>query len=146
MTSPMPPDHEAEFVQAFIAPQRRERWASLSDPRKRSKLLDRLDHHAEYDLDPRYYLRLSGNADRRIEAVIERLTPLRSCHFIGGPLDGATMDLHDALAQTVGRQLGAIISIDPGRVAYYEPHDWRDGRLLLVRDPAARALAARLIA
>ncbi len=145
MTSPMPLGHEAEFVRAFIARQRRERWLSLSDPRKRSKLLDRLDHHAEYDLDPRYRLRLSEDADRRIEAVIERLTPLRSCHFIGGPLDGATMGLHEALAKTVGWQLGAIISIDPGRVAFYEPHDARDGRLLLVRDPAARALAAQLI-
>jgi hypothetical protein len=140
------PEHEAEFVRAFIIPKRRERWSSLSNPKRRSKLLGRLDHHAALDLDPRYQLQLVEDADRLLEAVISQLTPRRGCHFIGGRSDGMTMDLHDALRQASGWQLGTIISVDPGRFAYYEPEDGWNGRFLLVHDPEARALATRLLA
>ena len=50
MTSPLMNEHEVAFVTAFIIPERRERYLSLlGNPKRRSKLLNRLNHAQDID-------------------------------------------------------------------------------------------------
>ena len=48
-------EHESAFVQAFVLRERRERYrALLSNPKKRSVFLDRLNHRFIRDIDDRF--------------------------------------------------------------------------------------------
>lgn len=49
------------------------------------------------------------------------------------------MDLTEALYRIIGFGRAAVISIIPGKLAYFEPENGRDNRWLLVADPALRA-------
>ena len=51
MTSPLMSEHEIGFVSSFIIPERRERYLSLlGNPKRRGKVLNRLNHSQDVDL------------------------------------------------------------------------------------------------
>lgn len=126
-------NHEGSFVQAFISPERRSRYLQLlTDPKRRQKILDRLNYNLDYI--PSLVHELSQSQDR--PEVIEQL--LRSkgagptCHIMSDGLatDGQEAPLLTALKQIWGHSFGSIASCIPGRLAYYKPQAPSRGLIL----------------
>jgi len=129
-------DIEASVVRAFVAPAKRERYVEgLSNPKRRSRFLDRLNHHID-DIDPQ--CRVSIPSASQSAAGIEQLLRARGapseCYVMSSwaRLDGREMPLGEALREVVGRQMGTLISCVPGRLGYYESEEIK-ARYLLER-------------
>ena len=119
-------DHEEAAIRAFAAPARAGRYlALLGSKRGRKKLRVELAH--AFQLDPRYATKVPG-AETTPAAIGTRLRALgapESCHCLSEDtkLDGRELPLAEALAATVGRGMGTLISCVPGALAYYEAED-----------------------
>jgi hypothetical protein len=133
----MDPDEiEVSFLRAFIAPSKRDRYLEgFANPKKRSKLLDRLNHHLD-DLDPRYVFALPRgcHSSSDIEKLLVSRGAPSQCYVMSSldRLDRRGMALRQALDQVVGYQMATLISCIPGRVGFYESEDMK-GRYLLER-------------
>jgi hypothetical protein len=137
---PSQPNHEPAFIESFVVARRREQWLLLAKPKRREKIINHLNHCECVDFDPRTVVPIQGPWSRSdaIPGLIGRVTSTDTCAMIsGGSLDGQTVPLTEALDHVVGSSNGTILSIDPGKVAMYEPENGR-GRCLLIKDPAAR--------
>jgi len=117
-------EHEAGF-EAFLKPQRKERWRKLIGQSKtRAKLLAELHHFA--DVDARWRLdvsreRTSGIADRLVSMGAPEI-----CHVMSdSELDGQTLRVRDALDAVVGSGMGTVLLCVPGELAYLETEDDR---------------------
>src|SRR5260221_7594345 len=100
---------EARVVRAFVAPERKERYLEgLSNPKRRSKILDRLNHHID-DIDSRYRMPLPP--ERHSPAAVEELLRSRGapsvCYVMSSwsRLDGREMQLGEALSDVIGHQM-----------------------------------------
>ena len=113
-------------IRAFAAPKRAGRYLSLlGTPRGRARMRATLAH--AFELDLRYATRLSG-ADSLPPAVAKRLRALGApnvcyCLSENSQIDGRELPLDEALAATVGYQMGTLISCIPGALCYYEGED-----------------------
>lgn len=109
---------EAVTIQAFIAPNRRERWvAMLGSAKGRREQLDRLNHLR--DLDKRYVRWLDSNAD--VVGLLRARGAPREC-FVMSPvaeLDGRVMELGEAIEAVAASMSGAIVSCVAGRLGLY---------------------------
>jgi hypothetical protein len=127
-------EHELQYP-SFLHAQCKERWSSLlSNPKRRQKILDQLNHNP--DLDPRYMIHVPPSEQSR-EAIASRLRKLGApptCYLISdvADLDQRELPLEEALELAVGRGSGTIISCIPGQLAYYEAED-SDERYILHR-------------
>ena len=128
-----PMNHEEATVQSFIIPVRRERYLEfLKSPKNRKKFIDLLAHFKH--LDPKFATNVTGNQSNP-SALLKLLLGKGAgtkCWVISenAELDGKEIDLHNALKETVGRQMGTFISCIPGKLAYFENED---GRYILER-------------
>ena len=118
---------EAKVVRAFVVADRREKYLeALPNPKRRSKVLDRLNHYID-DIDPRYRVPLPP--DKQTPAAIEKLLRSRGapslCYVLSswGRLDGREMSLGDALRDVIGYQMGTLISCIPGQLGFYESEE-----------------------
>jgi hypothetical protein len=125
-------EHE-EALSAFVTPTRRRRFReSLSDPRRRTKLVARFAHFK--DLDARYATRVEGtdSLSKTLVQVLRAKGAPSQCYLLSdeSSLDGRVMDLEDALEAVVGWTFGTFVSSLPGRLAYFEGED---GQYILER-------------
>ena len=119
---------EETFVKTFIARERRDRWMSfLASDKNRSKLLHRLAHVLEDDLDPRFVYDKEAppkDISSQVQQVLtkwRRANPKQLCHVIvNGNKDGETLNLTEGESD-YGLTYGAIIIVIPDKLAYYHP-------------------------
>ena len=107
-------EHETAFVQSFIIRERRERWLShLALPKKRGRLLDRLNHRFHKDLDARFV-----TASR---PQIVGQDP-KECYIIASEerFDGRFVPATEVADVLSAAYFGIVISFIPGKVACYK--------------------------
>lgn len=115
-------EHESAFVNAFVLSNRRARYLSLLDSGKgQSKFRDRLSGALLRDLDRRYLFKDEDVASGAATLIRE---------LGGNPVSfvwAEDPDLHrkfmtlDAAMSSWDSLSGIVISILPGRLAYYRP-------------------------
>jgi len=124
----MHPNDEAT-IRSFIKPVRRPRWLeSLSDPKRREKFLDCLNHCC--DIEERRATPLRSNFD--VSMVLKGLGAPSSCYLISATaaLDGREMPLDEALPEVAKGGWGTLVSCIPGKLAYYYD-EFGERRMLL---------------
>ena len=121
---------EETFVRTFIARDKRERWLSCLASEKsknRLKVVGRLAHVLEKDLDPRFVFdkeappaAIAAQAEEAL-ASWRKANPKQLCYLIAySEKDGQTMPLEDAEAD-FDLTNGVIIIVIPDTLAYYHP-------------------------
>lgn len=137
-------EHEQSLIRAFVQPDKQERFLGfLANPKNRRKFTGALAHFRWFDqrfatprphkVDPKLKL-----WERHTQGIEDILTLLKSkgagltCWVISEDeeIDGREVDLKVALQHVNGREIGAILSCAPGKLAYFEGED---DRLLLAR-------------
>ena len=119
--------HLEALINAFVVPERRDRYLFLArTPRRRGELTNRLAHWR--DFDARRATALPPEARTSPAAVAAFLAAHgapNSCYVLSElrEYDGQAMPLADATAAVVGRGMGTVLSCIPGRLAYYESED-----------------------
>jgi hypothetical protein len=126
-------NHEEALVKAFIPAHRQERFLEIiAKPKKRAKLLTQLAHFKA--LNPKFMVMIPSNQQGPAElAKLLRAKGAGSTCYImseNPKLDGRELDLGTALKETVGGDMGTLISCVPGRLGYFEGED---GRCILER-------------
>jgi hypothetical protein len=126
-------NHEEATIKAFIIPVRQERYLEfLKSPKKRAKFIAQLAHFKH--LDPQFVVHVPGNQQNpsSLQKLLAGKGAGSKCWIISenSELDGQEIDLLTALKETVGYQMGTLISCIPGRLAYFEDED---GRYILER-------------
>jgi hypothetical protein len=122
---------EEALVDAFIVPEKRERYKTFrANPKRRAKLLDGLNHCR--DLDPRYATEIPSGTD--VVSLLRKRGAPERCHVISDvtELDGREMALQEAIDETESHMWGTLIGCVPGRLAYYYG-EAGEQRLLLER-------------
>jgi hypothetical protein len=119
-------DHEQSLIRAFIRPERKIRLLELLKSEKgREKLREGLAHF--HDLDPRFahLVPPSKHRARDIEASLRAKGAPENCYILSesAELDSREMPLGSALAEIVGRGMGAFVSCIPGRLGYFESEE-----------------------
>ena len=118
---------EEVFVKTFVARNMRSRWLTrLVSIKTRSKILGRLAHTFELDLDPRFVYdkdNLPTDIAVRVEKVLnhwKKANPEHLCHIMASSRDrdGEMMNLEEAEAD-YSLTFGAVIIIIPHKLAYY---------------------------
>jgi hypothetical protein len=126
-------NHEEELIRAFILPHRRERFLEMiAKPKKRAKLLTQLSHFKA--LDPRFTIAIPPNRQNpsSLAKILRAKGAGATCYVVSenSRLDGKEVELESALEETVGYQMGTLISCIPGKLGYFEDED---GRCILER-------------
>lgn len=124
---------EEALVKAFIPAHRQERFLEIiAKPKKRTKLLAGLSHFKA--LNPQFMIAIPSNQQNpsALEKLLTAKGAGRMCYVMSenSNLDGREVALATALKETVGAQLGTLISCVPGRLGYFEDED---GRCILER-------------
>jgi hypothetical protein len=111
-------DRENQFVDAFIASAKRDRYRSLlANPHKRSKILNLLNHNL--DLDWSLAKQVKGS---ELESTLLALGASRQgCYFISDcrELDGTTLSLADGIRLAEECQSGSVLDCIPGKLAVH---------------------------
>ena len=119
--------HLEALIEAFVLPERRDRYLFLArTPKRRTELTNRLAHWR--DFAPHRAAALPRDAHASPAAVarfLETQGAPRSCYVLSEAreYDGRVMPLVDAAAAVVGRGMGSVLSCIPGRLAYYESEE-----------------------
>ena len=114
---------ETEFVQAFIIPEKRERYiAFLRSPKRRTKFLRELHHFRDFDSMCVVPLVGANDSSDGLLSELRRRGATDDCHVISvrSDLDGATKPLADVVRLVFAAVEGTIILCLPGKLAYYE--------------------------
>ena len=121
-------NHEEALVKAFIAPLRQERYLEfLTSPKRRKKFIAQLAHFKH--LNPKFMVGIPPN-QQNPSGVMKLLTAKGAgprCWVISenSELDGQETELEAALKETIGMQMGTLISCVPGKLGYFEDEDRR---------------------
>jgi hypothetical protein len=121
-------EHEAAFVRAFILPERQDRWLSgLASAKHREKMLHRLADARDLRADRMTPLEPALASGEALWKHLARLGAPGSCHVISEieDLDGRDLPAVEALEECVGTGLGTVLSLIPGRLAYFEEENPR---------------------
>jgi len=124
-TSDMVEDEEL-LIRAFIRPERKSRLLELlASPKGRKKLRASLAHFRDLDMRFAQTLLPSKNGAGDIEATLRAKGAPDTCHILSesAALDGRDMSLGLALAEIVGRGMGAFVSCIPGKLGYFESEE-----------------------
>ena len=131
-------EHEEAFIRSFVAPDKRERWASLMSTAKgRRKFRNRLCHNFDTELDQRYTYQeghLPDEVSRSVKALLRdagwKKTDL--CYVMAeSDLDGQEMAFEE-LEEDRKAGTAMIVCVIPQRLAYYWTED-RDPDYVLFR-------------
>ncbi len=132
MTPPLVNEHEIGFVSSFIIPERRERYLSLlGNPKRRGKVLDRLNHSQDIDFSLARPVP-PGCVGESLAALLKQMGASETCHVIAdaSEMDGQTMELTEALWRASVHGFGVVLSCLPGRLCFYKPESPTTGYIL----------------
>lgn len=107
-------------------PGKQERYLSMfQSPKGRARLLAKFPHCRDLNME---YARLVSTAQQNANAIAKLLANKGApdlCHVISADpdIDNRELPLHDALAETVGKNMGTFISCIPGKLGYFEFED-----------------------
>jgi hypothetical protein len=126
-------NHEEELIHAFIPRHRQERFLEIiAKLHKRADLLTQLSHFKA--LDPRFVVAIPPNQQNpsSLAKILKAKGAQAKCYVMSenSRLDGKEVELETALEETVGCQMGTLISCVPGKLGYFEDED---GRCILER-------------
>jgi hypothetical protein len=127
--------HEEAIIEAFILPERRDRYRMLlRNPRRRKKALDTLNHNPS--IDPRFATPIGSHED--VARILRAHGAPPRCYVLSAipELDGCEMSLEEALDGKTRGYRGTIIGCIPGRLAVYLG-EGREIQLLLRRPGVA---------
>jgi hypothetical protein len=130
--------HEKAFVEAFIAPARRERFmVALANPRKREVFNRELHHPKTSFLIGKYVEQIvpSQHFARFLAPRLRGRGAPDDCWVFGNYIDGKEMKLEEALGELIGMRSGTIVSCLPGELAFFENED---ERVILYRPRGAK--------
>ena len=119
-------DVEEQTIEAFVAANRRDRWATgLNNAKRRRKMLDRICHHDDWRSDFTVATLAKGMRDEQIKSLtaqLRRLGAPEDCHVMSESADhdGSSMPLIEALDELSGYGCALIICI-PGVLAVHLP-------------------------
>jgi hypothetical protein len=121
-------NHEEALVRAFIPAQRQERFLEIiAKPKKRAKLLAELAHFKA--LNPQFMVAIPSNQQNTCDLakLLRAKGAGNQCYVMSEnrDLDRREVDLEMALKETVGRQMGTLISCVPERLGYLEDEEDR---------------------
>ena len=115
---------EERIVRAFVDKRYQGRWLmGLSKRTRRRKLPERLCHYEDWDSKYAQDLPVPPGRER-VAFLVEKLTVLGApgpCHLMGGPDDGSTMPVADALTKYL--DYGALLVCVPGVLALHLPEN-----------------------
>ncbi len=132
MNSPLMNEHEVAFVMAFIIRERHERYLSLlGNPKRRSKLLNRLNHAQDIDFSLARQMPPACSGES-LAGLLKRLGAGDTCHVIAdsSEMDGHTLPLREALWRASCLGFGVVLSCLPGRLCFYKPESPTPGFIL----------------
>jgi hypothetical protein len=132
MTSPLMNEHEIGFVSSFIIPVRRDRYLNLlGNPRRRGKLLNRLNHSQDVDLSLARPVPPACIGES-LAAVLEQMGAGETCYVIADAcdMDGQTLPLREALWRASVQGFDVVLSCLPGRLCFYKPESPTPGFIL----------------
>ena len=124
-------EHEAAFVQSFIVPRKRARYLELlSSPKRRRKILERLNHSLDLDWD--FATPDDSATPEMLEASLKKKGARASCYIVAActPLDGAILPLTKGVEVAFLHPFGIVLSCIPGKLAYYKPESPESGAVL----------------
>lgn len=125
--------HEEGVVKSFILRPRQERVLGLLSNAKRRRTFTKELAHFKW-LDPRFTKQIppSQQSPSAIFELLKTKGSGQKCWVISesADLEGQELELCAALAETVGRGMGTILSCIPGKLGYFEDEE---GRFLLER-------------
>ncbi len=137
-------EHEEQFITAFIAKEKRNRYRFLLEsntPQRRKECLDRLNHCRDLNEQHVVWLPRDPRSLTRDDEIAELLRK-KGCpqlvYVIGGTdsIDGQTLPLLEALNAAAESGWGTILSCVPGKLAYY--HDERGERRAILERKSNR--------
>ncbi len=117
-------NHEEAVIKAFFLPTKRERYLGfIATAKGRAKIIRELSHLFMRSIIPSQHD--AGSVAKLIRIRSKGAGP--SCWVISenSDLDGKEADLLLALEETIGYQMGTIISCIPGKLGYFEDEDGR---------------------
>ncbi len=123
-------EHEVAFVKTFVRSDKQQRYlAFLSDPRRRQKILGRLNHNADFEWSLAHRIPPHQRNSDELEKLLQKRGAGPLCHIIsdGHDIDGQDMSLREALAIVLMHDSGSVLSCIPGKLAVYRsesPADW----------------------
>jgi hypothetical protein len=126
-------NHEEALIKAFIDPRRVERYLEIiANPKKRAKFTKDLAHFKSLDPAAMVTIPPSQRNPKAIASLLKAKGAGARCWVISenSKLDGQELDLEMALKETVGYQMGTLVSCVPGKLGYFEDED---GRCILER-------------
>ena len=105
--------HIDGFADAFVGPRKRERYRTLlSNPKKRSKITDRLNHHSLDDFKLSLIVKTAPRYSSKLTAYI-----ISDCRDI----DDRFVVVGQALELLYMSQFGTVVSLIPGILAAVKP-------------------------
>lgn len=126
-------EQERAFVEAFIAPARRERYLlHLASSKNRRKVLDRLNH--QLDLRSGVAVELPASLTSAwLVAELERCGASEMCHVIADSSehDGRKLSLVEAVDVLLMHPFGVVLCCVMGKLACYKPES--PGPIFLLR-------------
>ena len=130
-------NHEEGAIRAFVQRDKQERFLGfLANPKNRKKFTTSLAHFRWFDR--RFATPISWKVDPKLKLWERHVQGIENIHRLlqskgAGPtcsvisedsaVDGRELDLSAALEHVSGRQIGAILSCVPGKLAYFEGED-----------------------
>lgn len=117
----------------FVLPEKRARYVEfLANPKHRQKILERLNHHLDYDETLARELSATEHWPEPLERLLRSKGADDTCHVIadGLDLDGQKVPLTKAIDAIFSHEFGAIACCVPGRLAYYKPEPPSHGLIL----------------
>jgi hypothetical protein len=125
-------EHEIGFVSSFVIRERWDRYlALLGNPKRRGKLLNRLNH--AQDIDPSLARPVPlGCVAESLAVLLEKLGAGETCYVIAdaSDMDGRTLPLREALWRVSVHGFGVVVSCLPGRLCFYKPESPTPGFIL----------------
>ena len=118
--------HEEAFVTAFIAKQKQDRYKELlSNPKRRSKLLDKMNHGLDFNLSLAEVIPSAGREAQHVVRLLRERGALAVCHVIADDttLDRQDLSLIDAIERATASHFAAVVSCVPGKLAFYKEED-----------------------
>lgn len=118
--------HEIEFIRAFVIPQKKQRFLEFVSSKKgRAKFTSELDHPTFIKSGFITKITPSQQTFQGISFILKNKHAPDICYVISSneEIDSNELQITLALKKTIARGFGTILSLIPGKLAYFENED-----------------------